>query len=109
MPKQIRVDNGPELVSAKLVAWCEQHDIRLLHIQPGRPMQNGYVERFNRSFRNEVLDAHVFASLSEVREHVHQWLISYNEERPHESLGNIPPALFRQQQTNRKAAPEFSV
>lgn len=109
LPKQIRVDNGPELVSAKLVAWCEQHDIRLLHIQPGRPMQNGYVERFNRSFRNEVLDAHVFASLSEVREHVHDWLISYNEERPHESLGNIPPALFRQQQTNRKTAAEFSV
>ncbi len=60
-------------------------------------MQNGYVERFNRGFRNEVL------------EHAHQWLISYNEGHPHESLGNIPPTLFRQQQTNRKAAPEFSV
>lgn len=104
-----RGDNGPELVSAKLVAWCERHDIRLLHIQPGRSMQNGYVERFNRSFRNEVLDAHVFASLSEVREHVHQWLISYNEERPHASLGNIPPTLFRQQRANRKTSPESSV
>lgn len=72
-------------------------------------MQNGYVERFNRSFRNEVLDAHVFSSLSEVREHVHQWLISYNEERPHKSLGNISPALFRKQQTNPKTARKLSV
>jgi len=103
------VDNGPELISVKLIDWCEKQGIRLHHLQPGRPIQNGYVERFNRSFRNEVLDAHVFASLSEVREHVHQSLVSYNEERPHESLGNIPPALFRQQQTNRKTAREFSV
>lgn len=100
LPKQIRVDNGPELVSAKLIAWCENHQIRLHHIQPGRPMQNGYVERFNRSFRHEVLDAHLFASLSEVRELVHEWLISYNEERPHESLGNVPPTYFRLQQSN---------
>ncbi|QUE53182.1 transposase [Luteolibacter ambystomatis] len=71
-------------------------------------MQNGYVERFNRSFRHEVLDAHVFGSLSEVREYVHHWLISYNEERPHKSLGDIPPALFLQQQTNPKTAPQLS-
>ena len=109
LPQQIRVDNGPELVSAKLVAWCEEHGIKLHHIQPGRPMQNGYVERFNRSFRHEVLDAHVFTTLSQVRECVHEWLISYNEERPHKSLNNLPPALFRQQQsqlqTHRQSQP----
>ena len=72
-------------------------------------MQNGYIERFNRSFRNEVLDANVFASLNEVREHVHHWITSYNEERPHQSLGNIPPTLFRQQQTNQKTARKLSI
>jgi transposase InsO family protein len=90
LPRQIRVDNGPELISAKLIAWCDNHQIRLHHIQPGKPMQNGYIERFNKSFRNEVLDANLFGSLSEVREAVHQWMTEYNEERPHKSLGNLP-------------------
>ena len=105
LPQQIRVDNGPELISSKLVAWCEKHGIRLHHIQPGKPTQNAYVERFNRSFRHEVLDAHVFGSLSQVREIVHEWMTSYNEERPHESLGNLPPSPFRQQQTNPNTRP----
>lgn len=103
LPRQIRVDNGPELISAKLVAWCENHEIRLHHIQPGKPTQNAFVERFNRSFRHEVLDAHLFHSLSEVREIVHEWMIAYNEERPHESLRNLPPTLFRQRQENHQA------
>ncbi len=101
LPEQIRVDNGPELVSAKLVAWCELHGVHLHHIQPGKPTQNAYVERFNKTFRNEVLDAYMFGSLSEVREHVHHWMIGYNEERPHESLGNLPPTLFRKQQRTK--------
>lgn len=96
LPQQIRVDNGPELISAKLIAWCETHQIKLIHIQPGRPMQNAYIERFNRTFRTEVLNAHIFHSLSQVREIVHQWMIDYNEERPHDSLGGLPPLQFRQ-------------
>jgi putative transposase len=104
LPRQIRVDNGPELISSKLVAWCESHEIRLHHIQPGRPMQNAYIERFNRSFRREVLDANLFGSLSEVREAVHEWMTAYNEERPHDALGNMPPTLYRQQLTNPKPA-----
>ena len=99
LPRQIRVDNGPELISSKLVAWCEQHQINLHHIQPGKPTQNAYIERFNRTYRREVLDAHLFGSLEEVREITYHWMTSYNEERPHESLGNLPPAVFRQQQT----------
>ena len=91
LPEQIRVDNGPELISSKLVAWCEQNGVRLHHIQPGKPTQNAYIERFNRSMRREVLDAHLFESLSEVREVIHKWMTSYNEERPHESLGDLPP------------------
>ena len=111
LPDQIRVDNGPELVSAKLVAWCDQNGVRLHHIQKGAPTQNAYIERFNRSFRHEVLDAHLFTSLEEVRDITHQWLLSYNEERPHQALGNLPPAVFRQQQTNTpttKARPKSS-
>ena len=102
---QIRVDNGPELVSAKLVAWCETHRVHLHHIQPGKPTQNAYIERFNRTFRTEVLNAHVFESLSQVRDLVHQWMIAYNEERPHDALGNLPPSLFSKQQTQNHNQP----
>ena len=99
LPVQIRVDNGPELVSSKLVAWCEAHGVHLHHIQPGKPTQNAYIERFNRTFRNEVLNAHTFASLSEVRDIVHHWMLAYNEERPHDSLNNLPPSTFRTKST----------
>ncbi|MCP5543116.1 MAG: transposase family protein [Akkermansiaceae bacterium] len=106
LPLQIRVDNGPELISAKLVAWCERHGVLLHHIQPGKPTQNAYIERFNRTFRNEVLDAHLFDSLTQVREMVHEWMISYNEERPHDALGNLPPRRFKERlQTNPNQQP----
>jgi len=101
-PVQIRVDNGPELISSKLVAWCETHRVKLHHIQPGKPTQNAYIERFNRTLRNEVLDAHIFHSLSQVRDLIHDWMTAYNEERPHDSLGNLPPRLFSQQQTKNQ-------
>ena len=102
LPRQLRVDNGPELVSAQLVAWSEAHQVALHHIQPGKPTQNAYIERFNRTFRAEVLDAHLFHSLSEVRDHVHHWMLTYNEERPHTTLGHLPPTVFRQQQTQHQ-------
>ena len=102
LPEQIRVDNGPELISAKLVGWCEKQGVKLHYIQPGKPTQNAYIERFNRTYRTEVLNAHLFGSLSEVREITHEWMTSYNDERPHDALGNLPPRVFRQQQTNPK-------
>lgn len=97
LPRHLRVDNGPEFLSSHFVAWAQDKQIELLYIQPGRPMQNGYIERFNRSFREEVLDVYLFEHLDEVRETVHHWLINYNERRPHESLDRLPPALYRQQ------------
>lgn len=93
------MDNGPEFISGKLIAWYEAHQVKLHHIQPGKPTQNAYIERFNRSFRHEVLQANLFNSLDDVREHAWQWLVHYNEERPHAALGYMPPSRFKQQQT----------
>ena len=85
---------GPEFVSAQLAGWAEQHGIDLEFTQPGKPTQNSYVERFNRTFREEVLNFYVFSRLSEVRTIVDAWVQEYNEQRPHESLGNLTPEEF---------------
>ncbi len=93
-PAMIRVDNGPEFISDRLKQWCNDKQIGLQFIQPGKPMQNGYVERNNGSLRKELLDAYLFYSLQEVRQMVQEWQDDYNHERPHESLGNVPPIEF---------------
>lgn len=95
LPAKIRVDNGPEFISIALADWCEEKGIMLDFIEPGCPTQNSFVERFNRSFREEVLDAYLFKSLGEVREIVARWINVYNDERPHESLGNLTPSEYR--------------
>ena len=93
-PQQLRMDNGPELISDALVEWCTAQGIKPQHIQPGKPNQNAYIERFNRSYREDVLDAYVFDSLEEVRQVTNEWLDDYNYERPHDSLGRVPPRTF---------------
>lgn len=93
-PKQIRMDNGPELISDRLENWAKEHHIDLAHIQPGKPAQNAYIERFNRTFREEVLDAYLFSSLEEVRQVVEAWLETYNAIRPHEALHGLSPYQF---------------
>jgi Transposase and inactivated derivatives len=95
-PQMIRVDNGPEFISDQLQQWCEANDIKLLFIQPGKPTQNGFVERNNGSLRKELLDAYLFFTLQEVQIMAEEWQKDYNEERPHESLGNVPPAEYIQ-------------
>lgn len=97
LPQQIRVDNGPEFVAQSLVDWCNRQGVNLHYIQPGKPTQNAYIERFNRTLRNEVLDAHIFEDLDQVRELCWHWMIGYNEERPHESLNNLTPSQFSNQ------------
>jgi putative transposase len=67
------------------------------YIQPGKPNQNAYIERFNRTFREEVLDQHLWASINDVREAAWWWMLEYNEERPHDSLGDMTPVQYRQQ------------
>lgn len=91
LPEMIRVDNGPEFISQKLDYWCKDNKVQLFFIQPGKPTQNGYVERLNGSIRKELLNAYVFRSLSEVREKVQEWMDDYNMFRPHKALGYKSP------------------
>ena len=93
-PAMLRCDNGPEFIAQALVRWCEQHGVVLQHIQPGKPNQNAFIERFNKTYRHEVLDAWVFTSLAEVRQVTDEWLELCNAARPHRSLGRVPPRTF---------------
>lgn len=93
-PRAIRLDNGSELTSIAFTEWCLEKGIEPMFIHPGKPDQNAYIERFNRTFRHEVLDAYVFENLDQVRDIVDTWLREYNEERPHDSLGRVPPLMF---------------
>jgi putative transposase len=95
-PANIRCDNGPEFISHKLEEWCNDktRQITLQFIQPGKPMQNAYIERKNGSMRRELLNAYLFSSLAEVRCLSEEWRIDYNEERPHKSLGYLSPSTY---------------
>ena len=93
-PQNIRVDNGPEFTGSTFVDWCASQEIAIQYIQPGKPMQNGYIERFNRTFRQDVLDAYLFEDLLEVRQITDEWMEDYNHHRPHESLRNLSPIKF---------------
>jgi putative transposase len=97
LPQVIRSDNGPEFLGDAFTAWLKEQGVALQYIQPGKPNQNAFIERFNRSFREEVLDQHLFRSLDDVREAAYWWMIEYNEERPHDALGDLPPIEYRQQ------------
>ena len=93
-PNRIRVDNGPEFISDRLGNWCEERQILLQFIQPGKPTQNSFIERNNGSLRKELLNAYHFFTLQEVRIMAEEWQQDYNHERPHDSLGNVPPIEF---------------
>ena len=100
LPNQVRVDNGPELVSRTFADWFEEHSIEVVYIQKGKPQQNGFAERFNGSFRYEFLDAYLFESFSQMREMAWLWRLDYNDERPHESLRYLPPSMYMQNLEN---------
>ena len=84
-PGTIRVDNGPEYISEKPMKWAEKQGVAILHIQPGQPQQNAYIERYNRTVRHEWLDQYIIESIQEAQDHATQWLWTYNNDRP-----NIP-------------------
>lgn len=94
LPSRIRMDNGPEFTSTALEEWAALNEVELDFIEPGKPMQNGYIERFNRSYRQGVLDMYIFDTLDEVRLKTEDWLRIYNEERPHDSLGDLTPVEY---------------
>lgn len=94
VPQAIRCDNGPELTSRHFLAWCIERKIELVHIQPGRPMQNGRVESFHGKLRDECLRVNWFGNLFEARRKIAAWRMEYNEERPHSSLGYRTPEEF---------------
>jgi putative transposase len=93
-PQALRLDNGPELTAEVFTVWCHAQQIALRYIQPGKPDQNAFIERFNRTYREEVLNAYVFASLSEVQALTDEWLLAYNERRSYDALGRVPPTRF---------------
>ena len=93
-PLALRTDNGPEFTSRAFMAWAQSHGIRHILIEPGRPMQNGYIESFNGKFRDECLNDHWFETLHQARSTIAIWRQDYNEVRPHSSVGRVPPAHF---------------
>ncbi len=92
LPDVLRTDNGPEFLGEVFVGWCEKNGVMLNYIEPGKPNQNAFIERFNRSYRNEVLNTWLFRDLDEVREITWAWMLEYNEERDHDGLGGLTPA-----------------
>jgi putative transposase len=95
-PKEIRVDNGPEFLAKVFVNWCNKNAIRIIYIQPGKPVQNAYIERFNRLFREDVLDAYIFEDLCDVKSITVEWMEDYNNYHPHSSLGKVSPKKYLQ-------------
>ena len=93
-PESIRTDNGPEFISDVFKNWTIKNNISLQYIQPGKPAQNAYIERFNRTYREDILDIHLFDNLKEVKNITNNWIKIYNEERPHEALENHTPNSF---------------
>jgi len=91
MPSIIRCDNGPEYISGLLVQWAERKEIQIQYIQPGKPQQNAYVERYNRTVRYDWLNQYLFESIEQVQYYATKWLWTYNHERPNLALGGITP------------------
>jgi putative transposase len=93
-PLALRTDNGPEFIGKCLSSWCKERNIEMKYIQHGEPTQNAYIERFNRLFREDVLDAYVFEDLKQVKQLAEEWKNDYNLNHPHSSLGGLSPKSY---------------
>ena len=103
LPSEIVLDNGPELTSKAMFLWSQRTGVKLNFIQPGKPVQNAFVESFNGKFRDSCLNENWFTSLADARSTINAWRIHYNEVRPHSSLGYLPPAQFAKRGTGLRA------
>lgn len=105
-PSVIRVDNGPELLSRVFDNYCEVEDIRIQYIEPGKPSQNGFIERFNRTFREDVLDAWLFRDIEHVNQLCEIWREEYNRNHPHKALHRKSPRELLEAYEQEYAPPE---
>lgn len=97
LPKKLRCDNGPEMTSREFMDWAHRHKIEIEYIEPGKPIQNAYVESFNSRFRDECLNEELFLDLADAKKKIEAWRRSYNEDRPHSSIGMKTPEAFEEE------------
>jgi putative transposase len=102
LPKQIRVDNGPEFTASRFAQWAQSNGVEVAYTQPGKPTQNAFIERLNGTYRREVLDCYAFENLDEVRQITEDWIQTYNTIRPHQALDGISPRAYAQQNAQGK-------
>ena len=94
LPRRLRCDNGPEMSSKHFLAWAHRRDIEIEYIDPGKPIQNAYIESFNSRIRDECLNEEIFLDLEDAKKKIEKWRRYYNERRPHTSLEMKTPLQF---------------
>jgi putative transposase len=104
-PAKIRMDNGPEFIAKIAGEFSEMFGIEFKYIEPGKPTQNAFIERFNKSYREGVLDSYLFDRIEEVREVTEEWVFDYNHLRPHDALKGMPPVAYREKMKKNENVP----
>lgn len=104
LPKKLRCDNGPEMTSRHFLSWCHKRSIEIEYIDPGKPVQNAFIESFNSRFRDECLNEELFFDLADAKKKIEKWRVYYNEVRPHTSIGFKTPKQYEEELENQELA-----